>query len=265
MSKRYNALLQDEAGPEHNDQCGWGDFSKVDTFHWKHCLLSITFLASLLVNAFSMYRWSQAHMATDGVSRYALLPRDVPLPWEISNAYSSVDRAVQNEAWGAELLLPQRGILALDDDFTEAVGLPHSMRWPWDKKKGVYVLTSTHELHCVMALRETVNEAFDGKNLSWPYNHIMHCLNTLRFTVMCHADDEPLYTGPLNWQLNSSSPRAGIGQPRLCRDWNKLRAWAQKHSACWEPVNLGDEGFPRTERYKYCPDGRKPWERVTYG
>lgn len=65
--------------------------------------------------------------------------------------YDSTDRAVQDAAWGADALKPENGFIALDDEYSESVGLPHSQRWPWSDKKGVYILSSSHELHCVVS------------------------------------------------------------------------------------------------------------------
>lgn len=40
--------------------------------------------------------------------------------------------------------------VALKDSFSEPLGIPHSMRWPWDGSKGVYILQGGHELHCLV-------------------------------------------------------------------------------------------------------------------
>lgn len=112
-------------------------------------------------------------------------------------------------------------------------------------------------------MRQVTNEAYDGEPLTWAYGHVLHCLNVLRETVMCAADDEPLYTGPLHAQTNEPNPRAGIGFTRMCRDWDKLQAWGRDRSACWRPLNVFNRTFPETERYKFCPDGSRPWEDLT--
>ena len=90
----------------------------------------------------------------------------------------------------------------------------------------------------------------------------MHCLNVLRESVMCHADDTPLYIGQLHKQIYSDDPKAGIGQTKMCRDWNALIEWSKARSACYRPINWGEEGFDELERYKFCPDGARPWEEV---
>ena len=111
-------------------------------------------------------------------------------------------------------------------------------------------------------LRDVTNQAYDEASLTWEYGHVLHCLNILRETIMCNADDEPLYTGPLHVQTGEPNPRAGIGFPRMCRDWDKLQAWGRAHSACWAPYEVFNRSFPEIERYKFCPDGSMPWKHL---
>ena len=69
-----------------------------------------------------------------------------------TSRFNSPDRAVEDAAWDSELVRPEVFAVALDDSYTEKQGLLHSMRWPWDDSKGVYVLNSGHELHCLVNL-----------------------------------------------------------------------------------------------------------------
>lgn len=106
------------------------------------------------------------------------------------------------------------------------------------------------------------NDRVPVEEQTWEYEHLLHCLNVLRETVMCNADDTPLYTGLLHGNINSSTPRAGIASVKMCRDWNTLLEWGRARSACYRPVHWFEEGFPELERYKYCPDGSRPWENA---
>ena len=76
---------------------------------------------------------------------------------------------------------------------------------------------------------------------------------------MCHADDTPMYVGRLHKNVHEDHLRAGIGTFKACRDWGKLASWAREHSACYRPIN---EGGSEIERYKFCPDGSRPWEQA---
>ena len=45
----------------------------------------------------------------------------------------------------------------------------------------------------------------------------------------------------------------------MCRDWNRLREFALQNSACYRrPL---DHYVELIDRYKFCPDGSKPWEK----
>jgi hypothetical protein len=109
-------------------------------------------------------------------------------------------------------------------------------------------------------MRKTVLEAHEGKPLSVDIRHIKHCLDGLRQFVMCHADDTPRYTGRRHDQANEKDPFGGVGQPRMCRDWDKFMDWAEENSACYRWVPGDTPGFTEQERYKSCPDGSTFWE-----
>jgi hypothetical protein len=66
---------------------------------------------------------------------------------------------------------------------------------------------------------------------------------------MCQADDTPLYT------TNSSRADSGFGQPRKCRDWSKLQAWADERTACYRNGNfvIEDQLESQVDRFKFCP------------
>jgi hypothetical protein len=45
----------------------------------------------------------------------------------------------------------------------------------------------------------------------------------------------------------------GEGQQRQCRDWNKLKQWAQLHNACFSYINETQGVQSMFDRYKWCP------------
>lgn len=114
-------------------------------------------------------------------------------------------------------------------------------------------------------IRSFVVEKNDGvpdEDLVWGYGHAMHCLNELRESVMCNADDTPLYTGRLNANVHADEVVNGRGTMRMCRNWDALMEWADARSACYlsEDKNRKDENFSELDRYKHCPHGERPWE-----
>jgi hypothetical protein len=42
-------------------------------------------------------------------------------------------------------------VVALSDDFANALGLPRSERFPWDHRKGRYFIKVFHQLHCLVS------------------------------------------------------------------------------------------------------------------
>lgn len=99
----------------------------------------------------------------------------------------------------------------------------------------------------------------DKKTLSWLFSHVTHCLHVLREDVTCNVDDLPRYTGRLHNEAGKVEVSSGTGEIRMCRDWNKLREFALKNSACYRrPL---DHHVQLIDRYKFCPDGSKPWEK----
>ena len=139
--------------------------------YWKAAIISLTMtlLASLSLNFYFLLLQSRASESTYHLaSKYgtwllvrpllhkmltfmpASLYRDMPTEIVKYSDYNSPNRAIENAAWDNPDLLPEHGFIALDNSWAASKGLPTSQRWPWDKSKGVYILTSSHELHCVV-------------------------------------------------------------------------------------------------------------------
>ncbi|SMY20992.1 unnamed protein product [Zymoseptoria tritici ST99CH_1A5] len=98
-----------------------------------------------------------------------------------------------------------------------------------------------HQLHCLNVLRKLLYperyhllERVSWKNgtinrESYGFKHWDHCVETLRQTLVCHAD-----VAPLSWHVNVPFNR-GI-YPRLasthtCRNFSQINKWAEEHQA----------------------------------
>ncbi|TGO26884.1 hypothetical protein BPAE_0051g00190 [Botrytis paeoniae] len=147
------------------------------------------------------------------------------------------------------------GLVALTDEYAKSKGLLPAQRWPWDHLKGTCVLNGFHSLHCLQLVRNLVLGAYDNVPLKYSLEHVSHCLNVLREEVMCNADDTPRYTSRLNSEKGKEHPTSGIGQTRMCNDWEKLRSWAVAYSGCFRAINESIPNFSTIERYKFCPEG----------
>ena len=98
-------------------------------------------------------------------------------------------------------------------------------------------------------------ELRDKQPTSISFGHLMHCFDALLQDVKCFADDTPLYTSV------DHPGKPGVDQPRQCRDWNRLEAYAKEHTSCWRDINP-HEGIDTLLRYRYCPDGSPYNEQI---
>lgn len=72
--------------------------------------------------------------------------RDTPLP------IPDDSRTIDDPVWDSSEFDVYTGWVALSDEWVTQKGLAHSMIWPWDHSKGVYVCHAYHSLDCVVSL-----------------------------------------------------------------------------------------------------------------
>lgn len=88
------------------------------------------------------------------------------------------------------------------------------------------------------------------------FEHVLHCMDSLRQDIHCQADDTPRYT------TITKDPESGVGQTRMCRDWSQLERWATGFNACYRFVNQTATGFPQVLRFTYCPEGSRYIDKI---
>ena len=186
----------------------------------------------------------------------------------------SENATVADQAW--EDINIDIGTIALDNNYAQRLNLPAAQPFPWDESKGIYLLAGFHDLHCLVSsppgaspahvktqrsatektgfdakqktIRHWVVQIANGHPTTEPAEHMLHCLDALRQSVSCYADDTPRYT--------DHSHVSGVGQTRQCRSWGQLSDWAKQHSACWRFTGSHLNSTMSTkERYRYCPEG----------
>ncbi|KAI4246696.1 MAG: hypothetical protein LQ352_006317, partial [Teloschistes flavicans] len=106
------------------------------------------------------------------------------------------------------------------------------------------------------AMRRSFLDLREGQPLGYSWEHNMHCFESLREDILCTADDTPRYTS------FDHPGRSGVGQSRLCRDWDQLSAWAREHTSCWRYINGTDPNIDTLLRYRYCPPGSPYTEAI---
>jgi len=212
-------------------------------------LACLTLILSIFMNVFLVQKLTFGQGENQcNVSGIAGLQYDFPTAFHKSTDFSKEDSMESNEHWDSIDI--SRGVVALDEAFAESKSLPMAQPFPWDTTKGIYLLNGFHSLHCAKSIHSSLIEFQLQKTQSYPFEHILHCLDALRLDTICHADDTPRYT------TNTRESISGIGQYRQCKDWSKLESWATKHDACYRYFNESFNDIPdQRQRYLFCQPG----------
>jgi len=223
-------------------------------FSWLWLVIAISGVSNLVL----MYNLNMAksdYHAGFSVSKYAGLRNDVPVPWAVSSEYNSENLDYANALW--DNLSFAQGIISLSEDFVKSKGLPSAQPFPWDTSRGLYLINGYHNLHCMKSIHAAVMEYKFDKPQSFPFEHITHCIDTIRLEIMCQADDTPRYS------TADSKLDSGIGQNRQCRDWSKLDKWADENTACYKYFNYSaNDWYDQRQRFVFCPEGAPYIPRV---
>ncbi|KAF1959459.1 hypothetical protein CC80DRAFT_490372 [Byssothecium circinans] len=73
----------------------------------------------------------------------------------------------------------------------------------------------------VSVIRAALYHFTEGVNQTVAFEHTMHCLDSLRQEVMCHADAELL--------CSEDGKVWGDGQVRTCGDWERVKVWTAEN------------------------------------
>ncbi|KAL1988632.1 hypothetical protein VTN96DRAFT_8332 [Rasamsonia emersonii] len=129
-----------------------------------------------------------------------------------------------------------------------------------------------HELHCLNDLRKLLYpERFPGLDAlkdengvinrdSDDFRHWDHCIDSLRQTIMCHADVAPI---PFHVNVPASKgifPR--LATTHTCRNFTKIQEWAKAHHAGRWDFNLTPE--QAEEIIQTAGFDQSPWEDVEF-
>ncbi|TVY83823.1 Cyclochlorotine biosynthesis protein R [Lachnellula suecica] len=185
--------------------------------HWKDIALLVTTTCTIFLSLSQVHglflhgaNASKLDCKTSILSPEIDIQRLIPNRW-ISD-YSSADSSGMAEVdknWNA--IRAAHGIVAVDHQWAVENGLPPADDLPSDHSKGVYTLEAYHSLHCLVVIRRTMFQLAEGKSLDVPFGHSTHCIDAVRQSIMCNADDTLLYK-----RYNVSD---GDGQLRKCRNW----------------------------------------------
>ena len=171
--------------------------------------------------------------------------------------YWGKNDTLADELWDALDIDPVT--IAVDDSWSEEKGLPETERFPWDNEKGLFYIKGLHDLHCLKMLRHAIVSLDRGHDASVQFGHLYHCLDGLRQTVICTADDTPMRSVP------GVDHTLGDGQQFMCRDWNKMIQWAQQpdKEACWTMIDDYKPIKHKLERHAFCPKDSPYYETMS--
>jgi hypothetical protein len=232
--------------PKHTPH--WSDYEETPTDRW----FAVVFLLLLLSILFNFFLLFNGPHATSIAARYKN-PRDNPLPhkgfrfrehgknytcyethmnvfkanYEFSNTFGAYDYL-----W-AELQGKSQGVVYTDlgrnDGQTRRAGL-----------------AMFHQLDCLAKLRNVIQalqegNLYDDVDVAEHHGYWPHCLDYLRQTILCNADDS-LEKGEV---VDGRWVTSGFGAPKECRD----SSWLYDVTGCGESgcpgklFYLGDEAL----------------------
>lgn len=69
-----------------------------------------------------------------------------------------------------------------------------------------------------------INHTIDASMLE--IDHVDHCLDSVRQSVMCHADIAPI---TWTWVEEERASKGVLTNHHTCRDFEAIRTWAREH------------------------------------
>jgi hypothetical protein len=77
-------------------------------------------------------------------------------------------------------------------------------------------------------------------DLGWNTDHLNHCWDYLRQTIMCNADVT------LEWHKYNEEVGTGWGYQHQCKDWEAIVSWTERYrdSNDWGILRGGGERIP---------------------
>ncbi|RBR09849.1 hypothetical protein FVER53590_13633 [Fusarium verticillioides] len=103
---------------------------------------------------------------------------------------------------------------------------------PIPGERGQYVieLNVFHQLHCLNMIRKRLyieDGKYDPNHKLTGIEHLEHCYDALRQSLMCSADITPL---PWVWSDKAQEAKEVARVTHTCRDFDVLRNWAREHA-----------------------------------
>jgi len=225
--------------------------------------LSIALNIFLSVRIGSLDTDTQQAVVRAGRSKFAGLEYKIEVPIYASTEYGPAigTQSERDALWDSINIDP--GVLAIPDSWADEHGIPRSQRFPWDQRQGVYLLGVFHQIHCLKQIHKMVSEYSRGVEITVPYEHVEHCLDSILQEAFCHADDTPWYQLP----PEPAAKDYEVFQSRQCRNWDELLEWADEFNACYQYENVTilpgmSQQEQELEHYRFCPPDSPHTEKM---
>ncbi|EED21441.1 conserved hypothetical protein [Talaromyces stipitatus ATCC 10500] len=134
------------------------------------------------------------------------------IPYRFTTPYVDANLKEQNKLW-ADLFPPGLGAIKVEHEWAAKHHLPTAQGNASDGK-AIYTVAAFHQLHCLTVIRTSLYQFNSGRKQLDPWDHITHCLDTLRQEIQCSADPTI----------------GGISRVHECRDFEALKEWTTKRS-----------------------------------
>ncbi|KAI1248134.1 hypothetical protein MGN70_010383 [Eutypa lata] len=175
-------------------------------------------------------------------------------PFSLTSPYIAPPGVVTDQLWrdlvntGAIFPLTLEEFVEVNDSPETGIQLTHD---PHGRYVGT--LASTHQIHCVDALRKGLWFHYEyyrdhGDDIFMDEDpvedHLMHCVEMLRNAIMCSGDVSVI---TYNWKKGHAAPKASFKSMHSCQKWDKIEEWRSAHNVTSQinvlerPVGLLDE------------------------
>ncbi|KAI2472135.1 hypothetical protein F4781DRAFT_384486 [Annulohypoxylon bovei var. microspora] len=159
-----------------------------------------------------------------------------------NSTYREHESPSTEEAW-LELTQIHAGILLVSREEAEESGIDPEIHAYFDNpEKGLVghpvLIEATHQLHCLNLLRrysyfnfnytsEVEHVALSGTTSYYQSLHVDHCVEYLRYRLMCTAD---VGIVPFVWAGKKGRLTADMDRMHTCRDYEAVRQFVKKNS-----------------------------------
>lgn len=92
-----------------------------------------------------------------------------------------------------------------------------------------------------MLMRSNIRYFYDLEQLTTE-DHLLHCFDYLRLSIMCHADLALEGSDPYHLAGSDRMGTLGLGSTHVCRDWDALYDWVSSKESTSGANNSSDDG-----------------------